>query len=455
MKKAIALFLALSMVFAIVACGDSNKPSESASTPTESGSEPADTGAPADPGSEADAPPADAGKPYPNANADGSINLDTIAHYDNDYDYTQNTKFKVAYLAQDGGPLYQQSAAAYEHWAPIFNCEWAGFLSSNGDADMFMTNLQNLIDQGVKGFIVDPDATIFPAVIQMIENSDGVAWMSQMAPPRDGEEGDNTPIGGNLTNPYVGFDNFDAGAQQVYKLVEWKNENLPDVPWDQIGCVSMEFSTSPPLHERVIGAERAWRAETGTGDNNFFVADCVSGGINLQSGIDAIGPVISTHSEFKNWLIVGLIDDWALAAASVIDSQGLTDGSCVVTFGGSGLQMQWDAGQQDSFRYALFTAQNLYAEPILGAVYAYLNGWATPDSIWPSWVKWDDHGTGDHTYSQLRLPTVWLTYDNYKHYLEWTDMYAHAEAYPYSQDGIGLDAYSPFVDEVPADFKAP
>jgi hypothetical protein len=217
----------------------------------------------------------------------------------------------------------------------------------------------------------------------------------------------------------------------------------------------MEFSTSPPLHERVICAERAWRAETGTGDNNVFIADCVSGGINLQSGIDAIGPVISTHSEFKNWLIVGLIDDWALAAASVIDSQGLTDGSCVVTFGGSGLQMQWDAGQQDSFRYALFTAQNLYAEPILGAVYAYLNGWATPDNIWPSWVKWDDHGTGDHTYSQLRLPTVWLTYDNYKHYLEWTDMYAHAEAYPYSQDGIALDAYSPFVDEVPADFKAP
>jgi hypothetical protein len=57
-------------------------------------------------------------------------------------------------------------------------------------------------------------------------------------------------------------------------------------------------------------------------------------------------------------------------------------------------------------------------------------------------------------YPQLRLPTVWLEPDTYKHYLEWTDMYAHAEAYDYPQEGISLDDYSPFVDEVPADFKA-
>lgn len=392
------------------------------------------------------------GKPYPNADSDGGINLDKIAHYDREYDYTQNPRYRVAYLTIESGPLYQQSAEAYEHWAPLYNCEWAGFLSAGGDSDLFLTNLQNLIDQGVEGFILDPDASIWPAVVSLLEQYPEVKWMSQMAPPRDGESGEGVPTGGNLLNNYVGFDNYDSGRQQVLRLVQWKKENLPDVPWEEIGFVAMAFSSSPPLQERVMGAVDTWEAETGCTDN-IFMADAVSTGINLQGGIDAVGPVISTK-DYQYWLVAGLIDDFAQAAASVIDQQGLTDNSCVVVFGGSGLQMQWDAGQQDSFRYALFTAQNLYAEPIIGAVYAYLNGWATPDSIWPSWIMPHDHGKDGHTYSQLRLPTVWLEYETYKHYLEWTDMYANADAYPYSREGINVNDYTPFL-EIPEEYKVP
>ncbi|MDR2356232.1 MAG: hypothetical protein LBE16_08575 [Clostridiales Family XIII bacterium] len=412
----------------------------------ESGTPPQDEG-----GDAAASTDTDSGKPYPNANPDGSINLDTIAHYDPEYDYAQNPKQKIAYLVIDSGPLYEQSAIAYEHWAPLYNLEWAGFLSAGGDTEMYMANLQNLIDQGVTGFILDPDNTIFPAVVRLMDQYPEVQWMSQMSPPRDGTTDDGVPIGGHMIHPYVGFDNFDAGRQQVYKLIEWKEENLPDVPWEEIGLASFDFSTSPPLHERVIGVEEAWLAEIGNLDN-FFVADAVSFSLTMQGGIDAIGPIISTNSKYKYWLVVGLLDDLAQAAASVLDQQGLTDSSCVVSFGGSGLQMQFDAGQQDAFRYALFTAQNLYAEPIIGAVYAFLNGWATPDTIWPSWVNQNDSGADGHTYPQLRLPTTWLTYDTYKHYLEWTDMYARAEAYPYSQEGISLDAYSPYVTEIPPEY---
>jgi len=239
------------------------------------------------------------------------------------------------------------------------------------------------------------------------------------------------------------------------KLLQWKEENLPDVDWKDIAFLAMAFSTSPQLNDRVTASKDIWLKTAGTLDN-FFIADCVSTGINLQGGIEAATPVITTNaSRYKYWLVQGLIDDFAIAAATVLDQQGLTDNSCVACFGGSGLQMQWDAGTQNAFRYALFTAQNLYAEPIIGAVYAFLMGWATPDTIWPSWVKWDDHGTNGHTYPQLRLPTVWLEPDSYKHYLEWTDMYAKANAYDYPQEGINLDDYSPFVDKVPDDYKKP
>jgi hypothetical protein len=311
-----------------------------------------------------------------------------------------------------------------------------------------------MLDQGVKAFILDPDTTIMPAVADLMSQYPDCAWMTQMAAPRDGTEGDGVPPGGNMIHPYVGFDNYDAGYQVTKRLIEWKNENLPDVDWKDIAFLAMEFSVSPPLNERVQASKDLWLETTGSLDN-FFTADCVSTGINLQGGIDAAGPVISTNTDYKYWLVNGLIDDFSQAAASIIDQQGLTDNSCVITFGGSGLQMQWDQGQFDSFRYALFTAQNLYAEPIIGAVYAYLQGWATPETIWPSWIKWDDHGTEGKTYPQLRLPTVWLEPDTYKHYLEWTDMYAKANAYDYPQEGITLDDFSPFVDKVPDNFKAP
>ena len=430
MKKFLAILLVLAVAVSVFACAE--KPA---------GNDDADT----------DDNTTVGGSAYPNAAADGTIDLNTIAHYDPDYDYTQNEKYKVCYIAQSGGPLYEQSAKAYEHWAPLYNMEWAGYISTNGDSDLYQTTLQNMLDQGVRAFILDPDNTIFNAVVKKMDEYPDAQWMSQMSAPRDGAEGEGVAFGGNMTHPYVGFDNYDAGIQVTKKILEWKEENYPDVPWSEFGMLCMQYSTSPPLEQRVTATRDLWIETTGS-DANFFTADAATYGITLQGGIDAAGPVISVNSNIKYWLINGLIDDFAQAAASIIDQQGLTETTCIACFGGSGLQTQWDAGQEDSFRYALFTAQNLYAEPIIGAVYAYLNGWATPQSIWPKWINYNDCGKPGETYPQLRLPTVWLEPETYKHYLEWTDMYANATAYDYPQDGITLDDYSPFVDLVPPEF---
>jgi len=323
---------------------------------------------------------------------------------------------------------------------------------------MFMTQLQNMIDQGVKGFIIDPDDTVFPSIISLFSKYPDVKWMSQMAAPRDNATGNGVPAGGNLLNPAVGFDNYDSGVEMTQKLIDWMKQTYPDVPFSDVGFVSMNFSTFTQLNQRELGSHKTWDDATGQtpgNETNYFVADCVAGGMGIQAGIDAITPIITTHTEFKYWLVMGLLDNFAQGAAQVIDQVGLTDTSCVVTMGGSNLQEQWDAGQQDSFRYALYTAQNLYAEPILGAVYAFLNGWATPQSIWPSWVRWDDHGINGDTFSQLRLPEVWLEHDSYKHYLKWTDLYAQANAYPdYPTEGINIDDFSAFTS-VPPEYAPP
>ena len=393
---------------------------------------------------------ADDAPAFPNCNEDGSINLDTIAHFDSDFDYSTTEKVKVAYISQAGTVLYQQSADAYEHWAPLYNMEWAGFLSADGDSDMYLTDLQTMIDQGVTCFILDPDSTIFPAVINLLEsnNSEGnLFWMSQMSPPRDGETGDGVPTGGNLINNYVGFDNVESGRQVTRRLMQWLADTYPDADMNEVGFLMMEYSLSPPLMERHEGSLEVF-LEAGGLEENYFFCDCVSTGMTMQGAMDAAGPIVSSNPQIKYWLCNGLFDDLAQGAASIIGQQNLEDTSAVCVFGGSALVQQWDAGEEDCFRFAVYTAQTLYAEPIIGALRAFASGWATPDSIWPSWVKGSDHGIGDHTYSQLLLPTESLEFDSYQHYLEWTDLYTHSDVYDYPQDGITLDDFTPFV-EVP------
>ena len=442
MKKVLAIVLALLLALTLFACADNT---------TNPSTEPSGSTNPSSAPDASDNPGVTTGM-YPNANEDGTLNLDTVAHYDETYDYTQNPVYKCSYISAAGGPLYQQSADAYEHWAPLYNMEWMGFISSNGDDDLYMTSLENQLDQGVTALILDPNTQVMPQVADLMEDYPDAAWMAQMSPPRDGIEDETTPDGGNMIHPYVGFDNYDASYQVTEKLIEWKNETYPDVPWSDFGFLCFDYSVVPALHIRTVAASDLWLETTGSLDN-FFTADCLSYSVDVQGGLDAATPIITVEaSEYEYWLVNGLIDDWSQAAASIIDQQGLTDTSCVVTFGGSALQMQWDEGQQDAFRYALFTAQTLYAEPIIGAVYAYLNGWATPDTIWPSWINYNDCGLDGHTYAQLMLPTEWLTYDTYKTYLEWTDMYTHANIYDYSQDGITLDSFSPYVAEVPAEY---
>jgi ABC-type sugar transport system substrate-binding protein len=433
MKKAIATFIVIVMLLAIAACGNGADTSDAPTS--ESGS--------ATPSGPPPLPPVEEQSPFPNANPDGTINLDTIAHFDHTYNYSQNPRWEIAFIAHDNTALIQRSADAFEHWAPLFNMEWAGFISAGADPDLFMTQLQNLIDQGVDAIIVEPDMTIIPAVLALLDRYPEVAWMTQMAVPRDGTEGTGIPFGGNMVNNHVGFDNLAAGVQMAAKLIEWHEESFPNVPWRDVGFIALNFSVIPSFNQRVAGSRNTWQEHTGSLDN-FFEADALGAGLSMQGAMDVIAPIISMNDQFRHWLVMGNTDDFAQGAAAILGQQGLEDTSCVVTMGGSNLIAQWDAGQRDSFRFALFTAQTLYAEPIMGALYAYLNGWATPNTIWPSWVNLSDHGADGSTFSQRRLPTVWLAYETYQHYLAWTDIYTHANQYPnYSKEGITPYDYDP------------
>lgn len=100
----------------------------------------------------------------------------------------------------------------------------------------------------------------------------------------------------------------------------------------------------------------------------------------------------------------------------------------------------------------MYTAQSVYAEPIVGALYAFLTKQATPETIWPSWANPKDHGAGDAHYASLLLPSYVMTHDNYKQMLEWSDIYSNANEYPYDSTGITRETFNARMD-IPDSYK--
>ncbi|MBR2737952.1 MAG: hypothetical protein IKD88_04495 [Lachnospiraceae bacterium] len=434
MKKLLALLLAAAMILGLAACGNSGGGGADNSGGGDNAA--VETGG----GEEAGGEEAAVGA-TPNANPDGSINLDMVALVDPEYDYSQNPSFRVCYIASASTQLYTKAADYAALLCDQMNMEWMGFSSAEGDNDLYMTMLQQQLDAGYDIYILDPDSTIFPTVVALMDQYPEVSWITQMAPARDGAEGEGIPVGGNLLHPSIGFSNYEAGWRQMERLFEWINEEYPDADWSEVGCISMDYSLVPLLHERTLAAMDYW-AENAPAEAqaNIFDADCSAAGMTQQAAMDIVAPILTNNSSIRYWLIQGNMDDWAQGAATVMANAGLEETSCAVTFGGSNLEQQWDAGVQSCFRYALTSASAQYIGTCLGACYAEQMGWATMDELWPSWVKSSDHGGEGHTYATFLVPTFWEDYDTYQTFLEWTDLISGANYYDYDVE-VSLDDY--------------
>ncbi|MCQ2452835.1 MAG: hypothetical protein MJ075_06860 [Oscillospiraceae bacterium] len=450
MKKLIALLLVALMAFSLVACGGSPAETKPAETPA------ADAETPA---ADAEAPDADAETPAaagnvvatPNMNADGSINYDLICNYDPNYDYSQNPQYRVCYMAHSADIMYSQSAECYEIWAGKMNMQWDGFVSAGADSDQFLTNLQTYLDQGTQLFIMDPDMTIYPAIQGIIEpyvEAGEAYWMSQMGEARDWVNITEQLPYGELYRPFAGFEYYGGGQICGETLVNWWKETYPDADISEVGFAALDLSLSPALHDRMQGAYDVFASQEGVTEDQLFIIDTVANGITVQGGLDCMTPVIATHTNLKYWLVFGLIDDTAIGAANACELAGIGDQCAVMSIGGPGFQTQMDAGQAGAYRFCYAIPYLMFAEPIIGALYAQVNGWASADELWPSWVKDYDHGGEGHNYAVYLLPSWVISADNYASLFAWCDMYAGVEYYGYDQTGVSLDDYSPFM-EVP------
>lgn len=439
MKKLLALLLAVCMGLAVAACGGTATTGTPA--PAESTNPPASTSVAATPSSIAPTAPL-------TEEDTGTDPLDKVGFYDPNYDYTQNKRFKVAYMCIGMSVFNNDFDKSYAHWASLSNVEYTGIWSAS-DNDNFLTQIRGFKDQGYDGLLMDPDMMIYPSIADICSEI-GMCWMGGMGAAMRYKE-DGTPNG--LVHPYVGFDHITFGIECGNKLLEYASQAWPDVPLSDIGFLCVDFAISPPLHQRVQGAMQAW-TEAGVPESNQFIAD-VGSSMTLDTAQNVATAQLTTNAQFDYWLVLGVIDDFAQGAANALENLGLADNACIVTVGGTMLRAAWDEGRTSAWRYALTTPNAIYGEPIFFALYAFMSGQATPETIWPSWVNHNPEAVKYYgeTYAQLLLPSYWMDQENYKKLHAWADVYAQDNTYGYPTEGITRDLF-PSRLAVPDYYKA-
>ena len=419
MRKALAIILVLLTSFSLFACGNGNGNGNQNQAESPGASAPASS------------PAGNAAEP-----ADKVIDLDEIGFYDPDYDYFSGPKYKIQYMSLDTGILYETNYGIYGNWCRMMNMEYGEMWTANGDNDLFLNTLVTFANNGVDGFLFDPDTTVYARIKELCDENN-VKFMTCMGPARDMSKA-NAP----LIYPAVGFDFYELGAMQLDQLLKFKNESWSDVDLKDIGVIAITMSTMPPIHDRVLGGQAVWAAAGGNPDN-FFIADCAVGQFNTDTAGQQTQAILQAQgTKYTHWLIQGNVDDLAMGAVAVIDNFGLDDVTCIVCVGGPGLYVQWDSGIQNCWKYALACGNQVFGEPSVGALYAFLRGWATPETIWPKWVDVNDHGEGSSNYAKFILPTQWVDHENYRNYLEWSDLYGGVDDYPYDVPGIKLDSFT-------------
>jgi len=436
MKKFLAILLALVMVLAMVACGGDKAPADTgADTSTDAGTE--GDGALAD-ASTSGFGGQDEGEDISNEYT-GEIGM-----YDPNYDYNANPKYKVVYYVLATGVLYEAFGDAFEHWCSVMNLEYGGLVDYAGDKDAYLSNLQTIATE-YDGVLLDPDAEQYKRCAEILDEA-GTPWMGCMAEARD-----YAAEGAPLLHPYCGFDNYQVGVICAEYLIKYYQTKYPDVDPSEIAWATVDFSTSPPLHARETGFYDTIVAHDATIADRYWVADTAIGTFDLDTSNTVMSAVLAEHPEYEYWMVFGETDTQSQGAAVAFDTAGLTDTCATVTFGGTGLQLQWDAGIQDSWVAACYLPQTIYAEPIIGALYAFMTGQATPETIYEDWIPVDEVAP----YAMRSLPAFWIEYGTYKHVIKWSDIYAGSNFYAdypaeYNGQPITRDDFSTSVN-IPAE----
>jgi len=343
-----------------------------------------------------------------------------IGMFDPYRDYFAEPRFRFEYVVMATSTIAESYAVAYAEWALVANMEFNGLTEFANDADAFMMSLPAIAARN-DGLIIDAGEQYNRAA--EILDAIGIPWVIGMGVPLDMET-----EGFPLLHFYFGNDQLFVGEQLAMRAIADTRAMWPNIPINEFGFIIVDYSTSFALHQRTQGATEyiTTNHPEFINENRFFIADTSISFWDVDTSRDVVSTVLAQNPQLENWIIFGIVESMAQGAALAVDAFGFEDTTYIIAMGAAAAMNMWDAGDSSAWRVAGSNAFPIVAEPAVFSLRALLMGETTPDTIWPEWVNC----ARGEVYASRLIPIFYLTQENYRQILAWTDVFAGTNIFP-------------------------
>jgi ABC-type sugar transport system substrate-binding protein len=395
MKKLLSFGLAFIMVLSMVACGDTggdseNDLNEEVITDEETLSQ---------------------------FTAESGYALDSDSFSDKDKTY------KLAYIGNAWDFTIQHMVDIMQNIAENeLNCEFAS-VSSNGDADTLITNVENYISQGYDGLIVNVLPSTTGRVNEICEEN-GIIWSSATGVGRDND--------GNLSGPYVCVDDEYVGSKLVDAAVDWSKNNWDDFNDSEAMVFILDASADENLHNRCVSMEA--RAKELLPNAIVEIGDSMAeGGITAETAYNMTTRRFAANPDVKYWIVLQPFDYFGSGVCRAAEDYNMVDSVCSACCNGDFYLDLLKAGTTGAWRFCLYWDNGVWAQLLINGLYARVSG------ACPSTALWNDFIQDGEQYAGLRMASIVMGPDNYKDVLGFYDNWLGYEYYGYADDWSGTE----------------
>ncbi len=393
MKRITAVVLALILAFTLFSCGNNTSSSPSASES-------------AAPSSAAPESAAASESATPSEEVQTGDMGGTIGYVTDEVDHFSRDPYKLVSLSLNTATTYVQMINDnLENWGTVLNYSISIF-NANQDYDAYLNEMNVQAGLGADGLICGMDISLMPRVYELCEEL-GVAYVGGPTAFTDDD--------GHVIAPSVNQDEYGNGAMTMQWLADnYTNYWSDTLDVTKLGLVIIDFSAVDGIHARLPGVQDVFQAEFPEAAENIYICDLLShpSGFSNIAATDLTAATITAHSEIEKWFVVGLVDDWAVGATRAVESLGKEDSVLVASDQADAFIAEMNTGYEGSVYVAgcaISTAE--LSGAMAACVVAILDGRATPETIWPEWVREGD------SYPCIDLPGTMITKDNYQQWL--------------------------------------
>ena len=386
MKKLLSIILVLIMVLSFAACG--------------SGGSKQDT-KPAD-GGNSDAAPADGGE------SGGLEQFTAASGFALTPDSVKSTgeKYKVVYISFSWDNTVEHFSNALGKVLEGYGCEFTA-LSSEGNADTFITNIENYVSQKYDAIMANVYSVTTGRASEIL-NESGVTWMPATQPAYDYDD--------NIVTPYVCVDDNYVGKRLMDESLAWAKENWADFDVKDCYIYIIDVSTGTELHNRCLAMEAEAKAVAGDA-YKIEIGDSIAegGGFSPEVAYNMCVRTFAANPDVKYWIVLHPFDYYATGTCRAAEDYNMVDRVCTATCNGDNYLPILKDGTSGAWRFCVYWDNGLWGYLYGCGLYALVSGACTPEQLW------NDYIAPGEKYAGLQMASVVMGPDNFKNVLGFYD----------------------------------